>query len=86
MNNNLIKKLSEKASHQSPDGYPVTIPYNDAFVKKFTELIILEIIREIEPDEEWRRDASWGYIGGEEGVELLDGAINTIKGHFGVKS
>ena len=26
----------------------------------------------IEPSEEHRRDASWGYIGGEEGVELLD--------------
>lgn len=26
----------------------------------------------VEPDEEHRRDASWGYIGGQEGVELLD--------------
>jgi len=26
----------------------------------------------VEPDEEHRRDAIWGYIGGEEGVELLD--------------
>jgi hypothetical protein len=40
----------------------------------------------IDPDEEWRNDASWGYLGGEEGVELLDGAVRTIKGHFGVKS
>jgi hypothetical protein len=26
----------------------------------------------VEPDEEHRRDASWGYLGGQEGVELLD--------------
>jgi hypothetical protein len=26
----------------------------------------------VEPSEEHRRDASWGYIGGEEGVSMLD--------------
>ena len=33
----------------------------------------------VEPDEEHRRDASWGYIGGEEGVELLDGMAAAIR-------
>ena len=33
----------------------------------------------IEPDEEHRRDASWGYLGGDEGVELLDGAAAKIR-------
>jgi hypothetical protein len=55
-------------------------------INKFAELLIQEICKLIEPDEEWRKDASWGYIGGEEGVELLDSAISTIKGHFGVQS
>ena len=33
----------------------------------------------VEPDEEHRRDASWGYIGGEDGVELLDGKAADIR-------
>ena len=33
----------------------------------------------IEPNEEHRKDASWGYIGGEEGVELLDNAAESIR-------
>lgn len=37
---NIIQSLAEQASHQSPDGYPVTIPYNKDFVQKFAELII----------------------------------------------
>jgi hypothetical protein len=32
-----------------------------------------------EPSEEHRRDASWGYIGGEEGVELLDAKAAAIR-------
>lgn len=37
---NIIQNLAEQASHQSPDGYPVTIPYNKDFAQKFAELII----------------------------------------------
>ena len=37
-----IKELAEQASHQSPDGYPVTIPYSNDFVKVFAELIVKE--------------------------------------------
>jgi hypothetical protein len=48
----------------------------------FAELIIKEICELLEPDEEWRRDASWGYLGGDEGVELLDCSVRTIRGHF----
>ena len=33
----------------------------------------------VEADEEHRRDASWGYLGGEEGVELLDGKAKAIR-------
>ena len=40
--NERIKKLAEQASHQSPDGYPVTIPYSKDFAKKFAELIVRE--------------------------------------------
>jgi hypothetical protein len=32
-----------------------------------------------EPSEEHRRDASWGYAGGEGGVELLDSVAAAIR-------
>ena len=35
-------QLVEQASHQSPDGYPVTIPYSKDFAEKFAELIVRE--------------------------------------------
>jgi hypothetical protein len=40
--NERIKQLAEQASHQSPDGYAVTIPYSKDFAKKFAELIVRE--------------------------------------------
>lgn len=33
----------------------------------------------VEPDEDHRRDASWGYLGGKEGVELLDSVAAAIR-------
>ena len=33
----------------------------------------------VEPTEEHRREASWGYLGGEEGVELLDAKVKEIR-------
>ena len=46
--NERIKQLAEQASHQSPDGYPVTIPYSKDFAKKFAELIVQECILTIQ--------------------------------------
>lgn len=40
--NERIRELAKQASHQSPDGYPVTIPYSKDFVEKFAELLIRE--------------------------------------------
>jgi len=40
--NERIRELAEQASHQSPDGYPVTIPYSKDFAEKFAELIVRE--------------------------------------------
>ena len=40
-----IKELAEQASHQSPDGYPVTIPYSKDFAEKFAELIVQECVQ-----------------------------------------
>ena len=33
----------------------------------------------VEPTEEHRRDASWGFLGGAEGVELLDEIATAIR-------
>ena len=38
--NERIRELAEQASHQSPDGYPVTIPYSKDFAEKFALLIV----------------------------------------------
>ena len=40
--NERIFELAKQASHQSPDGYPVTIPYSKDFAQKFAELIVRE--------------------------------------------
>lgn len=42
--NERIRELAEQASHQSPDGYPVTIPYSKDFAKRFAELIVQECV------------------------------------------
>jgi hypothetical protein len=42
--NERIRELALQASHQSPDGYAVTIPYSKDFAKKFAELIVAECL------------------------------------------
>jgi hypothetical protein len=69
--NELIKELAEQASHQSPDGYPVTIPYSKDFVEKFAQLIVREcasLFPQTFTDEQYQR--------------RID---KTIKKHFGVE-
>lgn len=68
--NERIKELAEQASHQSPDGYPVTIPYSKDFAKKFAELIVKECCLALNP---MLRD----MISRGQGVDL-------IKLHFGM--
>lgn len=81
---NLIFELAEQASHQSPDGYPVTIPYSKDFVKKFAELIINEGISRIASwrdatDEEMLKLDHWkGYQSG------CDDAIVELKSMLGL--
>lgn len=45
--NEVLTRLAEQASHQSPDGYPVTIPYNKDFAQKFAELVILHTLHAV---------------------------------------
>ena len=64
--------------------------YDDGFdqkelddLERFAELVAAHereaCAKLVEPDEEHRRDASWGYLGGQEGVELLDGKAAAIR-------
>lgn len=77
--NERIRQLAEEAELRA------TLLFNKENLERFAELIVRECISLIEPDKEHREDASWGYIGGEEGVELLDGSVRRIKRHFGIK-
>jgi hypothetical protein len=55
----------------------------DSYLLRFAQLVAAHE-REacaaiVDPSEEHRRDASWGYIGGNEGVELLDARAAAIR-------
>jgi hypothetical protein len=70
--NERIKELAEQASHQSPDGYPVTIPYSKVFAKKFAELIVKDCARVAD---RWVEDEDNGH-------NLVS---ERLRQHFGVK-
>ena len=74
--NDVIRKLMEQTGYVAPDLAPRA--------HELIGRVVAECIHVIEPSEEHRRDASWGFLGGEEGVELLDGKIDAIKQHFGL--
>ncbi len=40
---------------------------------------LLDAAEKIGPTEEHRKDAAWGYLGGTEGVELLDANAEAIR-------
>jgi len=77
--NDLIKALAEQASHQSPDGYPVTIPYSDDFVNKFAELIIQEMCQVMKAEgEQFSLDQNFDALKG------VGRCMRRVKEHFGV--
>jgi hypothetical protein len=78
-----LVKEAETLAYAELLGMPKTShPWEDIFRQKYGELVVKRCIEMIEPDKEHRQDAQWGYIGGEEGVELLDGCVRAIKEHF----
>jgi hypothetical protein len=72
--NQRIRQFAEQASHQSPDGYPVTIPYSKDFAKKFAELIVRECAMFVEVELE-----------GQVGSLIADRTANRLEEHFGVE-
>ena len=85
--NERIRLLAEQASHQSPDGYPVTIPYSKDFAEKFAELIIRECINEIayigKANEVFGDRTDRGGLN--HILWTTETAIEKIKQHFGVE-
>ena len=75
--NERIKQLAEQASHQSPAGYPVTIPYSKDFAEKFAELIVKECI-DICKERHW----TWRW---DETTSGPNECANIIKERFGVE-
>jgi hypothetical protein len=80
--NERIKLLAEQASHQSPDGYPVTIPYSNDFVMKFAELIVRKCANVI-ADNDLAKDC--GTIMMDSYAKGMRYSAHLIKEHFGVK-
>lgn len=72
--NKLIKELAEHTSHQSPDGYPVTIPYSKDFVKKFAHLLIERVLQEVRDECQYEYD--W---------KLADSVTKRVKDTFGIE-
>jgi hypothetical protein len=72
--NERIKQLAEQASHQSPDGYPVTIPYSKDFAEKFAELIVRKCAK-----------VAWHHTPDTEELEYSHLIKDKILKHFGVE-
>jgi hypothetical protein len=72
--NERIKLLAEQASHQSPDGYPVTIPYSKDFAEKFALLIVKEC-----------SNIAWQHTPETEELEYSHLIKDKILAHFGVE-
>ena len=74
-----IKLLAEQASHQSPDGYPVTIPYSKDFAEKFAVLIIKKCRDIVSDTRDQAIEDGWNID------EAMSTAMFDIEEHFGVK-
>ncbi len=81
--NERIRALAEQAGY-GRDRWTTTEQFED-FLHSLVHSVVQECCALIAPSQEHRDDASWGYIGGAEGVELLDGSVRLIKEHFGVE-
>ena len=84
--NERIKELCSQAISdvdgiQNPDTQHMYIP--DCFRDRFAELIVRECIDIVKPTQHHEAWAQ-SYLGGVDGLELLDSKVAKIKQHFGV--
>jgi hypothetical protein len=80
--NERIRELAEQAGYES-DMFGVG-HWDMPECKKFFELIVRECIDIVKPTSDHEAFAQ-NYLGGVDGLELLDGKIKNIKQHFGVR-
>jgi hypothetical protein len=79
--NERIRQLAEQASHQSPDGYAVTIPYSKDFAKKFAELIVQDINNTILHTARWHQEVDKD----DNTVMALCDLVKDIREEYGVE-
>jgi hypothetical protein len=82
--NERIRKLAEQAEKYADYNFKGEIFWTEAYESKFAELIVEECIAIVKPTshhEAWAQS----YLGGVDGLELLEGKIENIKEHFGVE-
>ncbi len=84
--NKTLENLLYNSGLTAQGGWDSLDSYQQQCVLKLVELTVGECVTLVEPTDEHRRDASWGFLGGDEGVELLDLLVDKIKEHFGVES
>lgn len=89
--NEKIKELAEEAGFcfwgdesWKPHGAIIDWSANyDKEFQKYTELLIKECIKMVEPSSEHIEEPHY-YLGGTEGIQLLDNTVDCIKKHFGL--
>jgi hypothetical protein len=81
--NERIRELAEQATKKY-DRLGNEIPFAQPDLEKFAELIVMECISIVEPTQHHKAFAQ-GYVGGVDGLELLDSKVKKIKQHFGVE-
>ena len=79
--NERIGKLAEKAGLLGPSS---RIGNSHEAAERFAQLIIRECIKQLEPSTHHQAYPN-SYLGGEEGLELLEEQVYFIKKHFGIE-
>ena len=74
-----IIKLAREAGLADANGVVHAAYQLEAFTALVAAAEREECAKLVEPGKEHRRDARWGYIGGNEGVELLDKCAAAIR-------
>ena len=85
--NQRIRILAEKSGFfPVPDETESDLEYRaeNARYERFAKLIIEECIKLVGPTPDHRLESDY-YLGGREGIELLDNVVESIKKHFGIK-
>jgi hypothetical protein len=83
--NERIRQLGKQAGLYMEDQHPGGFPNEElAIAEQFARLIVKECIGIVEPTdhhEVWAQS----YLGGVDGLELLEDKCNKIKQHFGIE-